>query len=146
MSLPAKISSLAMSRRSRCGAACACRVPMFAGWLRRFLLPQIAVAEKGGWLQPVVSPDPSDPKLAHLDGPEPESRMDVGRNRCESSQSRQTPADDYGGCQGAQTRRACSGDGQTLRRWSLAGEFCSYLVTSRGIPQKGTLAAALARH
>jgi hypothetical protein len=35
--------------------------------LRNFL-PQISVATKSGWLQPVVSPDASDPKLAHLDG------------------------------------------------------------------------------
>ena len=41
--------------------------PEFARWLRSFL-PQIADAKKGGWLQPVVSPDPSDGKLAHLDG------------------------------------------------------------------------------
>jgi hypothetical protein len=39
----------------------------FAGWLRTFL-PQISPTNKGAWLQPVVSPDPSDPKLAHLDG------------------------------------------------------------------------------
>jgi len=39
----------------------------FARWLRTFL-PQISPARKGAWLEPVVSPDPSDPKLAHLDG------------------------------------------------------------------------------
>lgn len=39
----------------------------FAAWLRTFL-PQISPARKGAWLEPVVSPDPSDPKLAHLDG------------------------------------------------------------------------------
>ena len=40
----------------------------FARWLRTFM-PQIAQARTGlAWLQPVVSPDPSDPKLAHLDG------------------------------------------------------------------------------
>jgi hypothetical protein len=36
----------------------------FARWLGAFL-PQISQAN---WLEPVVSPDPSDPKLAHLDG------------------------------------------------------------------------------
>jgi hypothetical protein len=41
--------------------------PEFANWLRSFL-PQISTARKGMWLEPVVSPDPSDPKLAHLDG------------------------------------------------------------------------------
>lgn len=39
----------------------------FAGWLQTFL-PQISASSKGSWLQPVVSPDASDPKLAHLDG------------------------------------------------------------------------------
>jgi len=37
----------------------------FASWLGTFL-PQIA--RNGDWLRPVISPDPSDPKLAHLDG------------------------------------------------------------------------------
>jgi hypothetical protein len=41
--------------------------PEFARWLDTFL-PQISRAKNGSWLQPVVSPDPSDPKLAHLDG------------------------------------------------------------------------------
>lgn len=39
----------------------------FAVWLRRFL-PQIPTSGGNEWLHPVVSPDPSDPKLAHLDG------------------------------------------------------------------------------
>src|ERR1700756_1683593 len=39
----------------------------FARWLRTFM-PQISTSGGDNWLQPVVSPDPSDPKLAHLDG------------------------------------------------------------------------------
>ena len=39
----------------------------FARWLRVFM-PQIPSSAESKWLQPVVSPDPSDPKLAHLDG------------------------------------------------------------------------------
>ena len=39
----------------------------FARWLRTSM-PQIPTSVAGNWLQPVVSPDPSDPKLAHLDG------------------------------------------------------------------------------
>jgi hypothetical protein len=39
----------------------------FARWLRIFM-PQISTPVADNWLQPVVSPDPSDPKLAHLDG------------------------------------------------------------------------------
>lgn len=43
----------------------------FASWLKNFM-PQIPVGrearEKADWLKVAVSPDPSDPKLAHLDG------------------------------------------------------------------------------
>jgi hypothetical protein len=39
----------------------------FARWLYAFM-PQISSPRSGNWLRPVVSPDPSDPKLAHLDG------------------------------------------------------------------------------
>jgi hypothetical protein len=39
----------------------------FARWLRIFM-PQLLLSGKDKWLQPVVSSDPSDPKLAHLDG------------------------------------------------------------------------------
>jgi hypothetical protein len=39
----------------------------FVRWLRAFM-PQISTSGDDKWLQPVVSPDPSDPKLAHLDG------------------------------------------------------------------------------
>ncbi len=39
----------------------------FATWLSA-LLPQIPTKGNAPWLVPVVSPDPSDPKLAHLDG------------------------------------------------------------------------------
>jgi Protein of unknown function (DUF2891) len=43
----------------------------FSNWLKNFM-PQVPVGREGSanedWLKPVVSPDPSDPKLAHLDG------------------------------------------------------------------------------
>jgi hypothetical protein len=39
----------------------------FAKWLALFL-PGIPTRPSGDWLPVVVSPDPSDPKLAHLDG------------------------------------------------------------------------------
>ncbi|HEY2569142.1 MAG TPA: DUF2891 domain-containing protein, partial [Candidatus Udaeobacter sp.] len=39
----------------------------FAKWLGEFM-PQIPTTGNGDWLKPVISPDPSDPKLAHLDG------------------------------------------------------------------------------
>ena len=39
----------------------------FADWLKDFL-PQIPMKATADWLPVAVSPDPSDPKLAHLDG------------------------------------------------------------------------------
>jgi len=43
----------------------------FASWLKQFM-PQIPVgrdeSESADWLKVAISPDPSDPKLAHLDG------------------------------------------------------------------------------
>jgi hypothetical protein len=39
----------------------------FASWLTTFM-PQIPTGPNSDWLPVVVSPDPSDPKLAHLDG------------------------------------------------------------------------------
>jgi len=39
----------------------------FARWLETFM-PQIPASGDGSWMRPVVSPDESDPKLAHLDG------------------------------------------------------------------------------
>ena len=39
----------------------------FANWLGEFM-PQIPKSAKADWLPVAVSPDPGDPKLAHLDG------------------------------------------------------------------------------
>ena len=39
----------------------------FGRWLK-FFLPQIPTMKNVAWLKPVTSPDPSDAKLAHLDG------------------------------------------------------------------------------
>jgi hypothetical protein len=41
--------------------------PAFADWLRAFL-PQVPADGSAAWLEPAVVTDPSDPKLAHLDG------------------------------------------------------------------------------
>ena len=41
--------------------------PAYADWLRAFL-PQIPADGSAAWLEPVVVTDPTDPKLAHLDG------------------------------------------------------------------------------
>ena len=41
--------------------------PEFAPWLERFL-PRLPPNRRGDWLAPGVVTDPTDPKLAHLDG------------------------------------------------------------------------------
>jgi hypothetical protein len=43
------------------------RPPEFATWLQR-LLPALPTSGDGSWLEPGVVTDPTDPKLAHLDG------------------------------------------------------------------------------
>ncbi|HWY59479.1 MAG TPA: DUF2891 domain-containing protein [Terriglobales bacterium] len=85
----------------------------FARWLRSFL-PQISLPKNGAWLQPVVSPDPSDPKLAHFGRAESQPSMDAGRHRCGPAQRGQTLAHDQGGCRGAQACGTGSRDGQAL--------------------------------
>ena len=107
----------------------------FARWLRSFL-PQISPAKNGSWLQPVVSPDPSDPKLAHLDGlnlsrawmlegiaaglPKGDKRLPMIRAAAEEH-SRAGLA-------------AVTGKHYEGGHW--LGSFAVYLVTKRGISQK----------
>jgi hypothetical protein len=107
----------------------------FARWLQTFL-PQISPARKGAWLEPVVSPDPSDPKLAHLDGlnlsrawmlegiaaslPKGDTRLPTIRKAAEAH------------------RRAglAAVTGKHYEGGHWLGSFAVYLVTSRGIRQK----------
>jgi hypothetical protein len=109
--------------------------PEFAHWLVTFL-PQISPTRKGGWLQPVVSPDPSDPKLAHLDGlnlsrawmlegiaaglPKGDKRLPIIRAAAEEH-SRAGLA-------------AVTGKHYEGGHW--LGSFAAYLVTRRGISQR----------
>jgi hypothetical protein len=107
----------------------------FARWLQAFL-PQISSARRGNWLQPAVSPDPSDPKLAHLDGlnlsrawmlegiaaglPNGDKRLPMIRAAAEEH------------------RRAglAAVTGKHYESGHWLGSFAVYLVTRRGIPQK----------
>jgi hypothetical protein len=107
----------------------------FARWLRTFM-PQVSAAQTGGWLQPVVSPDPGDPKLAHLDG------LNLSRAWMLNGIAAALPKDD---------RRlpAIMAAANSHRRAGLAavtgehyegghwlGSFAVYLVTRRGIPEQ----------
>ncbi|ATB33978.1 DUF2891 domain-containing protein [Melittangium boletus] len=106
----------------------------FATWLRDFL-PDIPVKGQAPWLEPAVVTDPSDPKLAHLDG------LNLSRAwMLEGILSGLPPTD--------KRRRALQ---ETARRHREAGlqavtgahyegghwlgSFAVYLVTGRGLNQ-----------
>jgi hypothetical protein len=103
----------------------------FANWLKEFM-PQVPAAGKAEWLPVVVSPDPSDPKLAHLDG------LNLSRAWMLEGILSGLPADD--------TRRpALAAAADAHRRAGLAavtgehyegghwlGSFAVYLTTQRG--------------
>jgi hypothetical protein len=112
----------------------------FAKWLKGFL-PQIPIAPRQseaatGWLPVVVSPDPSDPKLAHLDG------LNLSRAWMLEGILSTLATDDP-------RRPALEAAAQAHRRAGLAavtgehyegghwlGSFAVYLTTERGIQHK----------
>jgi hypothetical protein len=106
--------------------------PEFASWLRVFM-PQIPTSGEGKWLLPVVSPDPSDPKLAHLDG------LNLSRAWMLEGIAAGLPKSD-------KRLAAIAATAEAHRRAGLAavtgehyegghwlGSFAVYLVTKRGI-------------
>ena len=106
----------------------------FAKWLNEFL-PRIPTAARTDWLAVTVSPDPSDPKLAHLDG------LNLSRAWMLEGIVSALPADE--------PRRAALLDAaEAHRRAGLTavtgahyegghwlGSFAVYLVTKRGLPR-----------
>ncbi len=108
----------------------------FANWLKTFM-PQIPVGREGSenadWLKVAVSPDPSDPKLAHLDG------LNLSRAWMLEGILSALPEDDP-------RRVALQAAADAHRRAGLAavtgehyegghwlGSFAVYLTTTRGI-------------
>jgi Protein of unknown function (DUF2891) len=108
----------------------------FANWLKGFM-PQIPVGREGSenadWLKIAVSPDPSDPKLAHLDG------LNLSRAWMLEGILSALPEDDP-------RRVALQAAADAHRRAGLAavtgehyegghwlGSFAVYLTTQRGI-------------
>src|SRR5438270_6106312 len=104
----------------------------FAKWLKQYLaqIPRTATAD---WLPVVISPDPSDPKLAHLDG------LNLSRAWMLEGILSALPANDP-------RRPALIAAAEAHRRAGLAavtgahyegghwlGSFAVYLVTQRGI-------------
>ena len=115
----------------------------FAEWLRSFM-PQIPTTPRrsesatANWLPVVVSPDPSDPKLAHLDG------LNLSRAWMLEGIASALPNDDP-------RRAALEATVEAYRRAGLAavtgehyegghwlGSFAVYLTTQRGIQKQRT--------
>ncbi len=107
----------------------------FANWLQAFM-PQIPKTAKADWLPVVVSPDPSDPKLAHLDG------LNLSRAWMLEGIMSGLPSGDS-------RRPALAAAAEAHRRAGLAavtgehyegghwlGSFAVYLTTQRGIEKK----------
>src|SRR5438128_1647570 len=104
----------------------------FATWLKDFM-PQIPTKATADWLPVTVSPDPSDPKLAHLDG------LNLSRAWMLEGIVSALPPDDL-------RRDALTAAADAHRRSGLAavtgahyegghwlGSFAVYLTTQRGI-------------
>src|SRR2546430_3788267 len=116
----------------------------FAKWLNDFM-PQIPTTGSDDWLKPVVSPDPSDPKLAHLDG------LNLSRAWMLEGILSALPRDD-------QRIAALQAAADAHRRAGLAavtgahyegghwlGSFAVYLTTQRGIQKEETSASQQAK-
>ncbi len=109
--------------------------PEFAHWLRTFL-PQISATRKGSGLQPAVSPDPSDPKLAHLDG------LNLSRAWMLEGIAAGLPKGDKRlpmiGAAAEEHKNAglAAVTGKHYEGGHWLGSFAVYLVTRRGISQK----------
>ena len=105
----------------------------FAGWLKGFM-PQIPVTENPDWLRVAISPDPSDPKLAHLDG------LNLSRAWMLEGILSALPEDDSRrpALQAAADAHRHAGlaavTGEHYEGGHWLGSFAVYLTTQRGIP------------
>jgi hypothetical protein len=106
----------------------------FARWFQTFL-PQISVAKSGPWLVPVVSPDPSDPKLAHLDG------LNLSRAWMLEGIASALPKNDrrlaaiHSAAEAHRHAGLAAVTGAHYEGGHWLGSFAVYLVTKRGIAQ-----------
>ena len=109
----------------------------FAHWLKTFL-PQLSHAKDGNWLRPVVSPDPGDPKLAHLDGLNL-SRAWMLRGIASALPPKDKRLKALNAAADAHTKAglaAVTGEHYEGGHW--LGSFAVYLVTGRGIRTNST--------
>jgi len=105
----------------------------FAAWLQTFM-PQISTSGSAEWLQPVVSPDPSDPKLAHLDG------LNLSRAWMLNGIASALPTNDKrlpsirAAAEAHERAGLAAVTGEHYEGGHWLGSFAVYLVTRRGIP------------
>jgi hypothetical protein len=106
--------------------------PAYADWLRTFL-PQVPADGSAGWLEPVVVTDPTDPKLAHLDG------LNLSRAWMLDGVTAGLPAHDArrASLQAAADRHRAAGlkavTGEHYEGGHWLGSFAVYLSTGRGL-------------
>ncbi|MCP4204009.1 MAG: DUF2891 domain-containing protein [bacterium] len=104
----------------------------FASWLTGFL-PGIPIDGFGAWIEPAVVTDPTDPKLAHLDG------LNLSRawmiEGIASGLPEEDPRRDALEATGLRHRQAglASVTGEHYEGGHWLGSFATYLVTRRGI-------------
>lgn len=105
----------------------------FARWLDGFL-PQLPRDGRGDWIEPGVVTDPSDPKLAHLDG------LNLARAWMLEGIAARLPRSDArcGALLAAATRHRDASlprvTGEHYEGGHWLGSFATYLVTGRGLP------------
>jgi hypothetical protein len=107
----------------------------YASWLKAFL-PGLPDSGGAAWLLPEVVTDPSDPKLAHLDG------LNLSRAWMLEGIARGLPKGDprlpaLGAAAGAHRERgllAVTGEHYEGGHW--LGSFATYLATGRGLPAR----------
>jgi len=105
----------------------------FARWLDRFL-PALPRDGRADWLEPGIVTDPSDPKLAHLDG------LNLSRAWMLEGIAARLPKEDSRRASllaAAQRHRdealpRVTGEHYEGGHW--LGSFATYLVTERGLP------------
>ena len=111
--------------------------PAFAAWLGAFL-PGLPLDGSAAWLEPAVVSDPSDPKLAHLDG------LNLSRAwmlegiaaGLPTADPRRTAVLAAAARHHSAGLRSVTGEHYEGGHW--LGSFATYLVTGRGLPTRST--------
>ena len=104
----------------------------FAGWLLQFL-PQVPGNGSADWLQPEKSTDPSDPKLAHIDGLNLSRAwmLDGIASGLPRTDKRLAALEKCAGAHRSAGLAAVTGEHYEGGHW--LGSFAVYMVTQRGI-------------